>query len=330
MKRPAGLQRGELAPSSPLARVDRTRYAARQFAGEVHVTTARILRPPLSSPLHLPKLRPGKSRGPMVEAPIVAADWTERASARELGERRRRLRAEYHGRFVEAVALDDGLRRNADVRAEAALKRGCVEVARAGDVGDAQDRAIDDVRSTRSRMRSRRSDGVVRSGVSSASVSATFSSGTRATSIARAQDRADVPRTCSSGTTRSVMLSIDAPRSAWNIAFPGLPEIRTCRFPASGSSRQGFATRCGRRTAPAAGIASGAEPSPPRRDHAASGDATIATTPSWPDEAVSRASLDCPYGRSSRSGLVADCCNGVPCTAGDVSTTFVSPWDLAD
>jgi hypothetical protein len=62
---------------------------------------------------------------------------------RELGERRRMRRAELDGRFVEAVALDDGLRRNADVRAEAALKRACVEVARVGDVVDAQDRAID-------------------------------------------------------------------------------------------------------------------------------------------------------------------------------------------
>ena len=52
-------------------------------------------------------------------------------------------RAELDGRLVEAVALDDGLRRNADVHAEAALKRAYVEVARAGDVVDAQDRAID-------------------------------------------------------------------------------------------------------------------------------------------------------------------------------------------
>jgi len=52
-------------------------------------------------------------------------------------------RTELDGRFVEAVALDDGLRRNADVRVEAALKRAWVEVALAGNVVDAQDRAID-------------------------------------------------------------------------------------------------------------------------------------------------------------------------------------------
>ena len=62
---------------------------------------------------------------------------------RELGERWRMRRAELDRSFVEAVALDDSLRRDADVCAEAALEHALVEIAGAGEVVDAQDGAIE-------------------------------------------------------------------------------------------------------------------------------------------------------------------------------------------
>lgn len=88
-----------------------------------------------------------------------------------------------------------------------------------------------------------------------------------------------------------------------SFAFPGPPRIRTCRFPAYGSSRHGFATRGGTASGSAADDAEAPDSSPPRKGLAASGGSTAASTRARPNSEGAIGVRDCLYGRSSRSDL---------------------------
>ena len=86
-------------------------------------------------------------------------------------------------------------------------------------------------------------------------------------------------------------------------------------FPHPALRKHGFATCGSREPASTAGSAGEAGSSLPRRGRAASDGVTTATTASRPNAAATRAVLDCPCGRSSRSGLGASGFRARCCTS---------------